>query len=177
MALNNQPPYWEICKLSPFNDHFRVMYQDFSEIIQVGIIPFKTGIFEWDPEVNWEVKEDDTIQRFLDSIPWRTSFIGDTQEHRKQILEFHIANSSLTTDYLRVYWQGEDGEWESESWHFSRWDGFFEIIPPYTKSSREIKRWDDKLTPLSEIIHWLLSDISGVTNTRDFCFWIDFGNR
>lgn len=177
MSLNNQPPYWEICKLRPFGDHFQVMYQDFSGLIQVGTIPFTSGTFEWLPGVSWEVKEDDVVTRFLDSLGWCVSFMGDNREHRSQILEFHLANSSIVSDYLRVYWQGDNGEWEHETWEFYKWEGFLEIVSPLALSSGEIKRFDISLTSFPEILEWLLADISSTTKGKDYCLWVDFGNR
>lgn len=179
MALNQQPPYWEICSLSPFNDHFRVMYLDYGEggKVQIGKIMFKDGKFEWEEGIHWEIKEDDTVQRFLDSLEWCTYFFSDPSTQLMKILEFHIAASDRVSDWVRVYWEDENDGWQSESWEFCREDGFIEIVPPWAASSFDTKRFSVSSTPLSTILSWLLEDIRKVTGGKSYALWIDLGNR
>lgn len=176
--MNNQPPYWEICRLHPFNDRFKVMYKDYSGDIQVGEILFEgKGEFNFLPEINWEVKEDDDITRFLKSLEWCMSCTEDSLAHRKSILEFHLANSSIVSDFLRVYWKDRGGEWNYGSWEFYKWDGYIEIVQPGEISVGEVKRFDIELSSLSDIISWLMGSIGSMTKGQKYCLWIDFGNR
>lgn len=171
-----QTPWWRLYRLSPVGDRFRVV----SEIdnLVVGEIPFETGEMSWPENIDEGTRDDVDLKHMLEAMEWWTSFFGDTKKHRRDIVEFHLANSSITQDYLRVYWKDSRGEWQHESWGFYRYDLFLEIIPPFIKSSFDIKRFDlSFISSLQDALFWLFGDIAEVTKGRDYCLWVDFGNR
>lgn len=171
-----QAPWWRLYRLSPVGDRFRVVSEEENSVI--GEIPFETGEINWPENIDGGTRDDVDLRHMLEAMRWWTSFFGDTKEHRKEIIEFHLANSSITSDYLRIYWKDSEGEWQHESWEFCRFDGFLEIVPPSALSSGEISRFDLSFSSsLSDALFWLLGDIAEVTKGRSYCLWVDFGNR
>ena len=175
--MNNQPPYWQICKLSPNNDIFKLMYQDWDNgFVHIGNISMYDKQLSLFPNLSTDITEDDSINRFLDSLNWNVSPINDTKEHRKLILEFHVANTCINSDYVRVYYIDKNKEFQHESWEICKYDDHVEIINPFAQSSGEIKRFHIQDYSTLEITNWLISDIESVCG-KEYCIWIDFGNR
>lgn len=100
----DKKPYWEICKLCPIGDRFRIKYQDYNDIKYIAEIAFADGKWNDAEGIHPELLEEDTIARFKDSIQWYTSFLNDTEEHRKFILEFQIGCAKIHSSYIKVFY-------------------------------------------------------------------------
>lgn len=168
----NKPPYWDICRLSPYNDHFRVMYQDYKDVVHLADVSFNDGKWEFIHGVHYEILEDDAIDRFRDSLHYNCSFLNDNIDHRKFILEFQIANANEKEKGIKVFYIDENGEWQHEIWSFYSYDGFIEIVNPNITSAAEIKRFFIKETPIMDIVNWVIDDIRSLCG-NNYMFWID----
>lgn len=172
-----QIAWWEIYKWRPMGDKFRVI--DERDGTLVGEIPFETGQINFPDNLPEDITSDLDLKHMLEAMEWWTSFPSDSLHHRKLILEFHLANTCPSSDYLRVYWKDDVEGWLHESWEIGKWDGFLEITPPYITSSGEIRRFDLSLpsNPILPALDWVMEDIDKVTGGKDYCLWIEFGNR
>ena len=74
----DKKPYWEICKLRPFNDRFNVTYQDYNDLKYIAEVKFTDGSWDYAEGIKPELLEEDTINHFRDSIQWYISFLNDT---------------------------------------------------------------------------------------------------
>ena len=171
------PPYWKTCKLSPDNDAFKLMYQDWDNgFVHIGNISMYDKQITLFPDLSIDIIEDDAINRFLDSLDWKISPINDTKEHRNFLLEFHLANTDINSDYIRVHYPNVDGKFNSKTWEICRYDDHIEITNPLAKSSIDIKRFRVQEHSIKEILNWIITDIENACG-KETCIWIDFGNR
>lgn len=173
-------PYWKICKLAPYNDHFKLIYNGYSGEEHIADISFNDGEWLFKEDAHYETLEDPAIKKFRDSLEYYVSFLNDNEEHRKFILEFQIGCSDINGNELKVYYLDENNEWQNKIWNFLKYDGFFEIYPPYAKSVdsplftdyiTNIKRFSIE-EPMNELLDWLLDDIRKECG-NNFMFWID----